>query len=102
MPFTNDEMQVVLSWTGTGETEAKLNERYERLEDMDAVIVESLRYQIAVLRSSPASLRLPSGLSINTSDNIKALEEALGKFVAQGGTSGSATNVTKLVRADWR
>ena len=101
MPLTDDEMTVVRSYVGPTESDATLNERYDRLGTIDLAIEESLRSQLAVLRAAPASVRLPSGLSVNNSNNIEALQKALDKFIANGGTSGVA-GVTRIVRTDYR
>lgn len=109
MPATAEELSVARSWIGSTATEsdATFNERYDRLRSLDLAIVESLRSQITKLVESPASLRLPSGLSIDVGANIKELQSRLSEFLSSGGTvedeeTLSGVGVTKLVRPDYR
>lgn len=112
MTPSDDELIVARSWIGTTEDEDVFIERCERLGSLDSAIVESLRAQLASLvLDSPASVSTPSGLSINQSENIKALQASLEEFLSIGGTdgiqeedvsSGSMTVVIPIPRRDYR
>lgn len=105
MPTTTDEFALAKSWIGTWEDKTAFDERYDRLEDLDYAILESMRSYRAQLVSQASSLSLDDGTSVTYTENIKAIDRLLEEFEAVGGTSGVpavAANVTKLSRTSYR
>lgn len=104
MPATSDELTVARSWIGSvaAESDIVFNERYDRLGSLDLAIEESLRSQLAIFNEPPAFLRLPSGLQVDFSSNIKLLQDQLKIFLATGGTTGGIPAISRLVRPDYR
>lgn len=85
MPLGDDDYTVIRSWVGDEPTDDELEERFERLNKVNMVIEETMRRQLAVLISQPASTTLNDGTSISIDANIQALRETLRRFLAQGG-----------------
>jgi hypothetical protein len=105
--LTYEDIQIVRSWIGQTYSESGIYEKYERLQDLDATILEILMDQLQEARSNPSSLSLPGGLSLSFNESIRALERLIDKFKAQGGTdgvaeSGGPTSHKRFVRTDWR
>lgn len=98
MPLSDAQFRVVRSWVGSGPTDEDLNERFERLADIDQVILESLRAQLSKLLEQPSSFSTPDGLSMSTSENIRALRERIDKFNEVGGTTSFSKGVTRIDR----
>lgn len=87
------------SWVGTQPTDADLNLRYDALGDVDEVIEEVLREQLALLREEPASVSLPSGLSRSNGENIKSLQAAIDELQKEGASGDVATvAVSRIAR----
>lgn len=102
MPLTENELIVARSWVGQEVTDDALNERYERLGSLNAVIEETLRVQATELAKRPANVSLPSGLTVSTSHNITEARQRLEKFLASGGVNATSPGVTRLKRKDRR
>jgi hypothetical protein len=108
MPPTSDQLTVARSWIGETEDDETFSERFDRLGKLDDAIIESMRAQLAVLAfDTPSSLSTPDGLSIQFTENIRALQAQIKSFIAIGGTDGLpeenlGTNVTQAVRTQSR
>jgi len=107
--LTEGEWVVVRSWIGTTEEEEVFQERYDRLNDLDAAIIESLRAQLStMILDQPSSISTPDGLSLQYGENIRTLREHLNKFISQGGTDAlpesgvGGANVTRMERPSYR
>lgn len=101
MPLSDDQVRVIRSWVGDRPRGEDLEERYTRLGDIDEVIRETLRSQLAKLLASPSSFSTPDGLSVSTSENIRTLRETIDKFYGTEAAS-QEVNVTKLSRPNIR
>lgn len=101
MPLSDEQFRVIRSWVGDRPRSEDLEERYTRFGDVDDVIRETLRSQLAKLLASPSSFSTPEGLSVSTSENIRTLRETIDHF---HGTAAAAkeVSVTKLVRSNPR
>lgn len=99
MPLSTSEMLVVRSWVGTTPTDVQLNERFDRLGTVEDTVEETLRAQLSELLGQPASLSLPSGLSVNYGENIRSIKEKLSDIKKVIGGSGG---ITRLYRPDYR
>lgn len=105
MPLSSDEMTVARSWVGPTVSDAVMNERYDRLGSITAAVEEQLRFALAVLLEQPSSLSLPSGLSVQTTQNITAAQQVLKSFIATGDLDGEDTGgvgFAQMVRTDVR
>lgn len=80
MALTSDEETVVRSWVGTTVSIDVLNERHDRLGTLNGVVLEELRAQLTELSSQPSSLTLPSGLSVQITQNITELQQRIKMF----------------------
>lgn len=105
--LTIDQVSLIRSWVGEVVTTDELQERFDRLASIDKVIEETLRYRLGILVvDEESSVRLPSGLAVNTSKNIDALTDRLALFLSSGGTeedeSVLGSGVFKLDRTDYR
>lgn len=108
MPPTADELTLARSWIGNTEEEDVFAERYDRLEDLDKAILESMRAQLSVmLFDQPSSISTPDGLSVQFTQNITALQQLIKNFVAMGGTDpataeGGGSGVYQIERTSSR
>ena len=102
MPLTDEELRAVRSWVGESVTDEVLNERYDRLGDIDAAVEEELRSQAVALSQRPSNLALPSGLSVAFGQNMTLAEDRLKQFKASGGIGTPGVNVVKMHRRDFR
>src|SRR5512134_2794715 len=107
--LTLDQLKVVRSWVGDAVHEATLHERYNRLGDLDGVILEELRHQHAVLMDSPTSFGA-EGISVDFGTNMSSLNEKIDNFISIGGTGidetpppgGTTFAVSRITRKDYR
>ena len=106
MALTSEQETVVRSWVGTTVSIDVLNERFERLESLNATVAEELQSQLAELIAQPAQISLPSGLSIQTSQNITALQQLIIKFQnstdLDSGTYVTIPGIGRMVRREYR
>lgn len=108
MPPTTSQMAAARSWIGPKETDAIFSERFDRLDSLDAAILESLRAQVSTLIFSQAASISVEDISINYSENIKAITSLIKEFQEVGGTEGLLekgsipVNVTKFHRTSSR
>lgn len=104
--LTQDQLRVVRSWVGDETEESTLQERYARLDNLDGVILEEMRAQLAVALESPSSFSV-DGISLSY-NNITALRERINDFVKVGGTGleepppAGGTRAFQLVRPEVR
>lgn len=104
--LTDAELRAVRAWVGDVD-EARLNERFDRLDDLDELVLEELMAQHSELLANPASISV-EGISVSYGENLQALERKLKAFRLQGGLHlddsppASGPNVTKMVRPDYR
>jgi hypothetical protein len=102
MPLSDDELEVVRSWVGSGPEDDDLNARFDRLGTVSLTIEEALRSQLAELINQPASLSTPDGLSISVGENMRILSDRLKSFrLTVVGASG-APSVARLYRPEER
>jgi hypothetical protein len=90
--LTIDQLKVVRSWVGDLPLESTLHERYSRLNDLDGVILEELRYQLSTLLNNPSSFSA-EGVSIDYGSNISGLKERINDFVSKGGVGDGTAPV---------
>ena len=102
MPLTDDEMMAARSWIGETVSDETINERYDRLGDINLAIEEELRSQSVAMAQRPTNLALPSGLSLGFGQNITAAESRLKDFLSSGGVSSIGVKITKLYRKQER
>lgn len=108
MPVTEAELILARSWIGNTETEDVFNERYDRLDSLDAAILESMRAQLsAMVFDQPSGLSTPDGLNLQYGQNIQTLRDMIKTFIAAGGTvedetGPSGPGLVKLERVDYR
>lgn len=107
MALSDDQWAVAQAWVGTSEPRAAFESRFARLGDkLDDAIEERLISLITAATSNPASISLPSGLSISQGENIRSWQQVLKMFQQRGGTDGKAdavgTKVYKRSRPDVR
>jgi len=76
---------------GTDADEDNLQERYDRLLDLNKVVVEVLERRLADLLSTPASFSVGGDYSQSTAENIRALTDKLAQFAG-----GSLTGVSRV------
>jgi len=99
-------MAVLRSWVGEVAEEDDLQERYDRLGNFDAVILETLRARQAVLVNDEPGLFVVDGLTINQTENLRSLTALIGEFETTGSgldkvsTTTSPEGIYALVRAD--
>ena len=106
MALTADELTAIRAWVGNEPTDAELNERYDRLESLDAVVEETLEAKLALLLEQPSSVSLPSGLSVTITQNMTEMRQTLKRFKnttsLDDPIAGDIPGVSKLHRADRR
>lgn len=77
MALTPDETAFARAELGADVNLADVETRRNRSGSLAVAVLEVLRERLAALRSSPASVSLPGGLSVNNTANIAALEKQL-------------------------
>ena len=103
--LTDNELVAVRSWVGNQVPSSQLQERMRRLDDIDEVVLEELRFQHSELMQQPAQLGV-DGLNIGIDGNLTALERKIRQFIADGGLGMDedlldvGPNITRLVRPD--
>jgi len=101
--LSSDQLKVVRSWVGTEPTDDDLNERYNRLADVDLVIRETLDSQMSELLEQPDRITTPDGTTIAITTNLQILQQRIKDFRNRGsGYNGKTPNVTSLHRPDYR
>lgn len=83
--LTDDQLVYLHDHLGADADETDAQDRYDRLGDLDAVIVEMLKRRISDLSNTPAQFSVSGEYSQNTSENLKALQTKLADF--KGGLS---------------
>lgn len=109
MPMTTEALARARSWVGTEISDIDLSDKYDRLGTVDAAVEETLREQYTLLLETPSSVSLPSGLSVQNTQNITHLEKLLKDFMNSGGidaeldgSSIAIPGIARLVRAERR
>lgn len=105
--ITVDQEAVLRSFVGQNVDIGDLQEAYDRLGNFDDVVLEVLRGQLSALVSDDVSVINAEGLTLNTVENIRALERAISSFKSTGGTGLETTTdlgvkVIELERPDYR
>lgn len=105
--ITEDQEAVLRSFVGDLESIGDLQDRYDRLDDFDKVVLETLKSQLAVIVSDETAFFVVDGLTINKIENVRALERAIKNFSNSGGTGletppTTGVIVTKMVRPELR
>lgn len=94
MPMTADQIIAARRQVGNAPDDATLNATYDRLLDVDAVVLEVLEIRLAELLRKPAQFSVPGEYSQSTDANIKALTE---RIASLGGGSGLGSGVVTIV-----
>lgn len=108
MPLSTEQLASARAWVGTEVTDTELSARYDRLGSVDAAVSEELRSQLTTLLEQPSSVSLPSGLSVQITQNITALQQLIKDFKTSGGIDATlegtspTPGVSKLHRTDRR
>jgi hypothetical protein len=98
--LTDDDIAAIHAWVGSEWSDSDIEDRFDRLEDVDEVILEILNQQIADLAAQPSSFSVP-GLSISNGQNMLSLEATLKRFRGQGGLAGGAVRFIQMTRPDY-
>lgn len=104
--LSQDQIRVIRAWVGEETADEVLQERYNQLNDLDGVILEELRAQLAAYLAQPSSLSV-DGVSVSYGANITGLRDRINDFIKVGGTGTDDTpvggfGVHKLVRDEVR
>lgn len=107
MAFTDDEEAVLRSFVGDTADLGDMEEAYDRLGNFDEVVLETLRHQLSVMVSDETSLFVIDGMTLNKTENIRALERKIKDFKNQGGTGleeeqTMGTQVVPMTRPQYR
>lgn len=103
--LTADEIAAMRPWVGPSVTDAELQTRYTRLDNLDDVVEETLQAQLSTLLEQPSSTSLPSGLSVTITQNLTELRQMIKRFQNSTGIDSDSSpipGVGKLARADRR
>ena len=84
--ITAGEESVLRSFVGDEVLLSDLQERYDRLENFDEVVLEVLRHQLSVLVADGSAVVVIDGITINNTENIRALRTQIKDFESNGGT----------------
>jgi TolA-binding protein len=98
--LTDEDYAAIHVWVGSEWSESDMDDRFDRLQDVDEVVLEILNQQIADLSASPSSVSFP-GLSISNGQNMLSLQETLKRFRAQGGGTSSLVQFRPIFRPDY-
>lgn len=98
--LTDEDIAAIKSWVGSEWSDSDIEDRFDRLEDVDEVVLEILNQQIADLSAQPSSFSVP-GLSITQGQNMITLSETIKRFRGHGGLSGGATRFIRAFRPDY-
>lgn len=96
--LTDDNWEVIRAWVGPSPTDEEIEGRFDRFQDVDRVIEETLRNKLSLLIEQPASFTTSDGTSLSTDANIAALREMLRMFIARGGSRAIETSVPGTVQ----
>lgn len=98
--LSDDDLDTVRDWVGDKESEDAIRGRYTRKKgDLDATILSTMRHQLSVLLSNPASINIPDAIALSTGDNIAGMRALIAEFRKTGaGDSGSGVRFSKMVR----
>lgn len=105
--ITAAQETVLRSYVGQQEAISDLQDSYDRLENFDLVVLEILRKQLAIMQSDEAGIFVVDGVTINKTENMRMLRDAIKDF-KNGGTTGleadpvGGAKVVKLKRPDYR
>jgi len=106
--LSTEQLAAARAWVGTDVSDATLSARYDRLGSVDAAVLEELRTQLTTLLEQPSSVSLPSGLSVQITQNITALQQLIKEFGSSGGIDAAlegtspTPGVSKFYRSDRR
>lgn len=85
MALTTDQLVHIRRSVGNTPDDAELNSIYDRVGDVDELILEVLETRLANLKAQPDSFSVPGEYSQSTSKQMEMLE---GQIAALGGGSG--------------
>lgn len=94
--LTDDQTLYLRDHLGDAVDLADAQLRYDRLGELDAVVVEVLQRRIANLVATPAQFSVAGEYSQNTAENLKALQAKLADF-APGATTSGGMSVVRVV-----
>ena len=80
---------------GTAADEDDAQDRYDRLGDLDAVVVEQLRLRLSDLEATPAQFSVSGEYSQSTAENIKSLNEKLKGFMLSGSANVAQVRLSR-------
>jgi len=82
----DSDWETIRAWVGPGPSDDEIAGRFDRFQDIDKVIEETLRNKLSILLEQPASIGLNDGTTMSTDANINGLRELLRSFIARGGS----------------
>lgn len=85
MALTQDQLIQIRRKIGTAPDDAALDAIYDRVGDLDELVLEVLEIRLADMMRAPSSFAVPGEYSQSTSENIRALERDI---AALGGPTG--------------
>jgi hypothetical protein len=98
MALTTEELAYLRSELGTDIDQVDLQERHDRLGNVQAVAAEVVRERLATVINAPTSFTIPGAYSESRSDaTVKALQDQAARL-ADALTGGSTTG--RVVRRD--
>lgn len=80
--LTQDQLVYVRRQIGNSPTDAELQVTYDRLADVDQVVLEVLEIRLANLIADPATFSVSGEYSQSTAVNIQALQKKLDEWKA--------------------
>jgi hypothetical protein len=96
----------IRAWVGDAELEADITARYDEASGVPETVLLTLQHQLAILLEDPAQVQI-GDLSAGTGDNIRAMQEKIKDFRANGlaayqAGTGDASSVKRFVRPNGR
>ena len=105
--ITTDEEAVLRSFVGQTVDIGILQDSYDRLDNFDKVVLEELNRQLSILVSDTSGVIVVDGLTVNKTENIRALRERIKEFKNGAGTGLEDTQtygaqISAISRPDYR
>lgn len=102
MALTEDQLIQIRRQVGAAPDDAALNEIYDRVGDLDVLVLEVLETRLAEMRRNPQSFAIPGKYSeARSAEQLKSLEAQVASL---GGSSGTTTvvEITTPETQAWR
>lgn len=100
MPMTEEQIIETRRQVGNAPDDAALNDTYDRLGDVDAVVLEVLELRYAELERTPESFSIPGEYSQSTGKNLEALGARISAL--GGGPGAGVVEIVQPERPDGR